>query len=44
MSTWAMGRTYKTVPIKIMIAKKFSSDLSIELPLQDGLVPDQLIL
>jgi hypothetical protein len=43
-STLAMGSTYRIIPIKMTIAKKFSSALSIGLPLQDGPVPDQLIL
>jgi hypothetical protein len=44
MSMSAMGSTYRNRPTKEMMARKFNSALYIGLPLQDGPVPDQLIL
>jgi hypothetical protein len=40
----SMGRTYRNVPTKMMMARKFNSALYNGLPLQDGLVPDQLLI
>jgi hypothetical protein len=43
-STSDMGSTYMMMPIKKMMARKFSSALFVGLPPQDGPVPDLLIL
>ena len=40
----AVGRMYRTMPIKQMMAIKLNSALSNGLPLQDGPLPDQLLL
>lgn len=40
----AIGRMYRNVPTKQMMARKLNSALYNGLPLQDGPVPDQLIL
>ncbi|MGE5465436.1 MAG: hypothetical protein ACM3PB_00890 [Betaproteobacteria bacterium] len=40
----AMGRTYRNMPTKQIMARKFNSALYNGLPLQDGPVPDQLLL
>jgi hypothetical protein len=43
-STSAMGNMYRTLPTKHMMARKYNSALSIGLTLQDGQVPDQLLI
>jgi hypothetical protein len=40
----SMGRTYRNVPTKMTMARKFNSALYNRLPLHDGPVPDQFLL
>jgi hypothetical protein len=43
-STSAIGRMYRNVPTKQIMARKLNSALYNGLPLQDGPVPDQLLI